>query len=111
VIGENGIKLSCFQKQRLGIVRALIKNTKIILLAEVEYYEKENYILINKIINNIENNHTIIVVIHELLMIKESNRILVLDNGKIVGDGKHNELLEYKINDIFVSFIFLLISL
>ena len=95
VIGEGGIKLSGGQKQRLGIARALIKNTKIILLDEItSSLDNENGTNVKKIINNIKQNHTVIIVTHELSMIKDSNRILVLDDGKIVGDGTHSELIQ-----------------
>lgn len=100
VIGEGGIKLSGGQKQRLGIARALIKNTKIILLDEItSALDNESGTVIKKVINNIKKNHTVIVVTHELSMIKDADRILVLDNGKIVGDGKHKDLL--KNNEVY----------
>lgn len=95
VIGEGGVKLSGGQKQRLAIARALIKNTKIILLDEItSALDNETSTIIKKVINNIKKKHTVILVTHELSMVKEDDRILVLDNGKIVGDGSHEELLE-----------------
>lgn len=100
VIGEGGVMLSGGQKQRIGIARALIKNTKIILLDEItSALDNENASIIKKVIKNIKKEHTIIIVTHELSMIKDGVRILVLSNGEIVGDGTHTELLNN--NDIY----------
>lgn len=95
IIGEGGTKLSGGQKQRLGIARALIKNTKIILLDEItSALDNESASIIKKVINNIKKKHTIIIITHELSMIDEGVRILVLNDGKIVGDGLHSDLVE-----------------
>lgn len=100
VIGEGGVMLSGGQKQRIGIARALIKNTKIILLDEItSALDNENASIIKKVIKNIKKDHTIIIVTHELSMIKDGVRILVLSDGKIVGDGTHTKLLNN--NDIY----------
>jgi len=100
VIGEGGTKLSGGQKQRLGIARALIKNTKIILLDEItSALDNENASVIKKVIKNIRKERTIIIVTHNLALVKDCARILVLDDGKIVGDGTHKELI--KRNDIY----------
>ena len=95
IIGEGGIQLSGGQKQRLGIARALIKKTKIILLDEItSALDNETGSIIKKVINNIKKEHTIIIVTHELSMIKDCARILVLDDGKIISKGTHNELMK-----------------
>ena len=100
VIGEGGVKLSGGQKQRLGIARALIKDTKIILLDEItSALDNDTGSIIKEVIKNIQKDHTIIIVTHELSMIKDCSRILVLDNGTIIGDGTHKELI--KNNDIY----------
>lgn len=107
IIGEGGIKLSIGQKQRLGIARAIVKNTKIILMDEVtSALDNETSSVIKKVIKKIQKDHTIIIVTHELNFIKGFNRILLLDDGKILGDGTHKYLLKnselykklYKIN-------------
>jgi len=107
IIGEGGIKLSVGQKQRLGIARALVKNTKIILMDEVtSALDNETSSVIKKVIKKIQKDHTIIIVTHELNFIKGFNRILLLDNGKILEEGTHKDLLKnselykklYKIN-------------
>ena len=94
VIGEGGVKLSGGQKQRLGIARALIKNTKIILLDEItSSLDNETGTTIKKVIQNIRKNHTIIMVTHELSMIKDCSKIIVLKDGKIAAEGSHDELI------------------
>ena len=95
IIGEGGLKLSGGQKQRLGIARALIKNTKIILLDEItSALDNETGTIIKKVINNIKKDHTIIIVTHELSMIKDCSRILLLEEGKIIAEGSHNDLIK-----------------
>lgn len=95
IIGEGGLKLSGGQKQRLGIARALIKNTKIILLDEVtSALDNDTGSVIKKVIRNIRKNHTLIIVTHELSMLEECSKILVLEEGKIVAAGNHEDLLK-----------------
>ena len=62
IIGNGGIELDGCCKQRLSLARAIVKNTKILLIDELEYKEKDNYDLIMKIINKIKKNHTIVMV-------------------------------------------------
>ena len=94
IIGEGGVKLSGGQKQRLGIARALIKDTKIILLDEItSALDNETSSVVKKVIKNISKNHTIIIVTHELSIIEDNTRVLLLDKGKIVSDGVHSDLL------------------
>ena len=95
IIGEGGVKLSGGQKQRLGIARALVRNSKIILLDEItSALDNETGYAIKQVIDNIKGKHTIIIVTHELSMIKDCSNILVLDNGKIIGSGTHRTLLK-----------------
>lgn len=94
IIGEGGMCLSGGQKQRIGIARALLKDTKIILLDEItSALDNESSSAIKKVIKNIQKEHTIIIVTHELSLLDDSVRILVLDDGKIVGDGMHKDLI------------------
>lgn len=95
IIGEGGVKLSGGQKQRLGIARALIKKTKIILLDEItSALDNDTASAIKRVIKNIRKNHTVIIVTHELSMIEDCSRVLVLDKGKIVADDNHLQLIK-----------------
>lgn len=94
IIGEGGIKLSIGQKQRLGIARALIKKSKIILLDEItSALDNETVLSIHDIIKNISGKCTIIMVTHDVSLISDDSRVLVLGDGKILADGLHRELI------------------
>ncbi len=95
VIGEGGINLSGGQKQRIAIARALLKDSKIILFDEAtSALDNENQEKIKKVINELSKDHTIIVVAHRLTTIENADVIHVVDKGKIINSGKHNELLK-----------------
>lgn len=95
ILGEGGINLSGGQKQRLAIARALLKKSKIILMDEAtSALDNITQNELQKAINNITKDYTIIIVAHRLSTIKECSRIYVVDNGKIVGVGTHDELLK-----------------
>lgn len=95
IVGEGGITLSGGERQRLAIARALLKKSEIILFDEAtSALDNKTQTQITKAIHNISDEYTILIIAHRLSTIKECNRILVLDNGKIVGDGTHQELLE-----------------
>ena len=95
LIGEGGINLSGGQKQRLAIARALLKDTEIILFDEAtSALDNETQASIQKSINNISKDYTIIIIAHRLSTIKDCNKIFVIDNGKKVGEGTHQELLK-----------------
>src|SRR5574344_788107 len=94
LLGENGVNLSGGQKQRLAIARALVKNSKIILFDEAtsaldNITQKE----LQTAINNISADYTIIIVAHRLSTIKSCRKIFVINDGKIVGSGTHQDLL------------------
>jgi len=94
IIGENGIRLSGGEKQRLSIARAILKKSQIILLDEAtSSLDAETENKIQKAINFLTKNRTTIVIAHRLSTILNSDRIYVIDSGKIVGDGNHEELL------------------
>ena len=95
LIGEGGLTLSGGQKQRLAIARALVQNTKIILFDEAtSALDNETQKSIQDAINNMKNKYTILIVAHRLSTVMGSNRILVLNNGKITSSGTHEELLK-----------------
>lgn len=94
MIGENGVKLSGGEKQRLSIARAFLKNSKIILLDEAtSSLDSETEEKIQKALNKLTTNKTTIVIAHRLSTILNSDNIYVVDNGKIVDSGKHDDLL------------------
>ena len=94
-IGENGVKLSGGEKQRLSIARAFLKNSRIILLDEAtSSLDSETEEKIQKALDKLTINKTTIVIAHRLSTILSSDNIYVVDNGKIIDSGKHDELLD-----------------
>ena len=100
MIGEGGINLSGGQKQRLAIARALLKDSKIILFDEAtSALDNENQNKIKIAIDNLVENHTIIIVAHRLSTIMDADFIYLIDGGKVVASGTHKQLL--KNNEIY----------
>ncbi|MBO7149614.1 MAG: ABC transporter ATP-binding protein [Clostridia bacterium] len=95
VIGERGVKLSGGQKQRLSIARVFLKNPPILILDEAtSALDNSTEILIQKSLDELCKGRTTIVVAHRLSTIKNANTIAVVENGKIIEQGTHDELLE-----------------
>lgn len=95
IIGEGGTNLSGGQKQRLAIARALIQKTKIILFDEAtSALDNETQFQIQKAIDNLKGEYTILIIAHRLSTIKNSDRILLVENGKVTAEGTHKSLLE-----------------
>ena len=95
MIGENGVKLSGGEKQRLSIARAFLKQSKIILLDEAtSSLDSETEDKIQKALSQLTLNKTTIVIAHRLSTILNSDKIYVVDNGKIIeSSGNHEKLL------------------
>lgn len=94
IIGENGVNLSGGQKQRIAIARALLKNSKIILFDEAtSSLDNESQFGIKSAIDHIAKTHTIVIIAHRLSTVIEADNILVVDKGKIVGQGTHDLLI------------------
>jgi len=95
IIGENGIRLSGGEKQRISIARAMLKKTPIILLDEAtSSLDAETENKIQEAITLLTKNKTTIVIAHRLSTILNSNKIFVVDNGEISDEGTHEQLLQ-----------------
>tara|TARA_Y100000591_G_scaffold236336_1_gene207083 strand:+ start:5330 stop:7066 length:1737 start_codon:yes stop_codon:yes gene_type:complete len=94
LIGENGVRLSGGEKQRLSIARAILKNSNIILLDEAtSSLDSETEEKIQSAINYLTKGKTTVVIAHRLSTVINSNKIYVIEQGKVVATGNHNELL------------------
>ena len=101
IVGEGGLTLSGGQKQRLAIARAFVQKTKIILFDEAtSALDNETQKGIQDAINNMKNKYTILIIAHRLSTVINADRILFVNDGKIVAEGTHRQLLrkskEYK---------------
>ena len=95
LIGENGVRLSGGEKQRLSIARAMLKQSSIILLAEAtSSLDSETESKIQEALKVLTKNKTTIVIAHRLSTILNSNNIYVIDSGKIIDHGKHENLMQ-----------------
>ncbi len=96
-LGENGIKLSGGEKQRISIARAILKDSPIVILDEVtSYSDIENESKIQKALRNLLKGKTAIIIAHRLYTIKNADKIVVLEEGKIIEQGTHNYLMNKK---------------
>ena len=101
MVGENGVRLSGGQKQRISIARAILKKSPIILLDEAtSSLDTESEKIVQNAINNLIKDKTTIVIAHRLSTIHNSDKIYLLENGKVINHGNHEKLIndsvEYK---------------
>ena len=97
VIGERGVKLSGGQRQRISIARALLANPKVIILDEAtSNLDTESETFIQKSLQTLMHDRTTFVIAHRLSTIQQADQILVIEEGKIVEKGRHQELLDQK---------------
>ena len=104
VLGESGVNLSGGQKQRLSIARTLAKESKVILFDEAtSALDNQSQEYIKQAIDNLTKSHTVVIVAHRLSTIMDADVIHIVDQGKIVASGTHDELL--KTNEIYQQIV------
>ena len=97
MVGERGIKLSGGQRQRIAIARAILKNAPILILDEAtSALDSVTEKYIQDALHHLMEGKTTIVIAHRLSTLSEMDRILVFDNGQIIEDGTHAELIRLK---------------
>ena len=95
IIGEKGVRLSGGQRQRIAIARAILKNPSILILDEAtSSLDTESEFLVQKAIDNLMEDRTVLVIAHRLTTVENADTIVVMEDGKIANSGSHKDLLE-----------------
>ena len=97
IVGERGMGLSGGQKQRISLARALLKNPAIVILDDTtSAVDMETESMIQDALHSIANKHTVFLIAHRISSIKSADLILVVEDGKLIEVGNHNDLLAKK---------------
>lgn len=95
VVGSSGSHVSGGERQRISIARAMLKNAPIVILDEAtSYIDPENEVIIKQALSKLIKDKTVIIIAHRLSTITDAEQIFLIENGKLVSYGKHDELLE-----------------
>jgi ABC-type multidrug transport system fused ATPase/permease subunit len=104
IVGERGIKLSVGQKQRVAIARAILRNPKILILDEpTSALDAQSEKFVTEALEELMKGRTTFIIAHRLSTIRKANRILVLENGRIVEEGNHSDLTKIE-NGVYRRF-------
>ncbi|WP_287127932.1 ABC transporter ATP-binding protein [Candidatus Cyanaurora vandensis] len=94
VVGDRGIQLSGGQRQRISIARAILRNPEILILDEAtSALDSESERLVQDALEHLRQNRTVLVIAHRLATVRNADRIIVMEQGRILEDGEHNQLL------------------